>query len=410
MKLPALRAELGGRTYYVTTLTFQQVSEYVSRIDDELHKSATLNDMIQRSISNNYLSIKEYILNQSELFFNSLVLAVYDDYPDWSEIEVKYDNDSTYQLGLLNFPGQHKIFPVDGQHRVEGIKAAILADPKLKTQQIAAIFIGHKNDPAGMLKTRRLFTTLNRYAKPVSLDDIIALDEDDEVAIVTRYLLEEYDLFSGKRTVIAEQKGISSKNQDALTSIITLYQANKEIFKCFMLETYDKKLVGKSLATHLKFRPATEEIEAFQKYIVGFWNAFKTKQTVVIEFLQGEAKAKIRNSENGGNLLFRPIGFLPLINTALNIHLKTKETFPVIFAKMDKIELELNHKPWQYVLWNPLEKKMMTGSEVLTQLIITYLYNPKLLTPTERNKMLIGYAARISYEGKNFTGLLKDFK
>src|SRR5699024_5656182 len=112
-----------------------------------------------------------------------------------------YDNIETYQMGLLDFPGNHKIFPVDGQHRVEGIKAALLEKPELKDQKIAVIFIGHKNDEAGKQRTRRLFTTLNRYAKPVLLDDIIALDEDDVVAITTRFLLEEYDLFTGKRVV-----------------------------------------------------------------------------------------------------------------------------------------------------------------------------------------------------------------
>src|SRR5476651_2496193 len=98
MKVPALRGELGGRVYYIATLTFQQVSDYVSPINDQLHKSETLNDLIQRSISKNYLNIRDYILNQNELFFNSLVLAVYNNYPDWTEIEVNLDNNtSTYQ-------------------------------------------------------------------------------------------------------------------------------------------------------------------------------------------------------------------------------------------------------------------------------------------------------------------------
>ena len=167
MKIPALRAKIGTWTYYITTLTFQQVSDSVSKIDDELHKSESLRDIIQRSITNNYLSIKDYVINQPDLFFNSLVLAAYNDYPNWIEIEVTYDDDETYQIGLLEFPAQHKIFPVDGQHRVEGIKAALKEKPELKSEQIGAIFIGYQSDEMGMQRTRRLFTTLNRYAKPV---------------------------------------------------------------------------------------------------------------------------------------------------------------------------------------------------------------------------------------------------
>jgi DNA sulfur modification protein DndB len=93
MRIPALRAHIGNWTYYVTTLTFEQVSNVISPIDDELHKSESLRDLIQRSITNNYISIKDYIINQPELFFNSLVLAVYDDYPDWREIEFAYEGE-----------------------------------------------------------------------------------------------------------------------------------------------------------------------------------------------------------------------------------------------------------------------------------------------------------------------------
>src|SRR4051794_3162398 len=98
MKIPAIRANMGTWTYYVTTLTFTQVSQFVSKVDDQLHKSEGLKDLIQRSITDNYISIKEYILRQKELFFNSLVLAVYDQYPDWREIEFIYDDVETYRM------------------------------------------------------------------------------------------------------------------------------------------------------------------------------------------------------------------------------------------------------------------------------------------------------------------------
>ena len=259
MKIPALRAKMGDWTYYVTTLTFKQVDEYVSRIDDELHKSESLKELIQRSITTNYLSIKEYILNQPELFFNALVLAVYNNYPDWREIEFKYDDIETYSMGILEFPGKHKIFPVDGQHRVEGIKAALKENPDLSNQKITTIFIGHKSDDDGMKRTRRLFSTLNRYAKPVKMDDIIALDEDDSIAIVTRELLELFELFTEKRVTKSKNKAISDSDKHAFTSIITLYQCNRELLKQFRRDRKNKfpnkERDKKSLATYLKFRP-----------------------------------------------------------------------------------------------------------------------------------------------------------
>ena len=131
----------------------------------------------------------------------------------------------------------------------------------------------------GMEKSRRLFTTLNRYAKPVTMDDIIALDEDDSVAIATRYLLENCVLFDGKRVTKSKNKAIQEKDKDSITSIITLYQCNKELLKIFRQErkqTHPEPIRDKkSLTDYLKFRPNEYEIELFNGYLVNFWALFQ---------------------------------------------------------------------------------------------------------------------------------------
>ena len=76
MKVPAIKAQIGSWIYYVSTLSFAQVKDYVRRIDDELHKSPLLRDMLQRSITDNYKSIADYIETQDERFFNALILHV----------------------------------------------------------------------------------------------------------------------------------------------------------------------------------------------------------------------------------------------------------------------------------------------------------------------------------------------
>lgn len=400
MKIPALKAKIGDWDYYVTTLTFEQVSKFVSKIDEHLHKSESLKDLIQRSITNNFLSIKEYIINQPSVFFNSLVLAVYDEYPKWQEIEFKYDSGETYQMGLLDFPGNHKIFPVDGQHRVEGIKAALKENPELKEQQIAAIFIGHKNDELGKQRTRRLFTTLNRYAKPVSLDDIIALDEDDSVAIVTRYLLEEYDLFTGQRVIYAKQKAIPANNKEALTSIITLYQANIELFNVFFERKFNRKPTKNKITEYLKFRPSEEEIEEFKVVCIEYWDAFKSNLSFISEYLNrtSNASAPFRNNESGGNLIFRPIGLLPFVKASLTIYQREEKTFTQIMEQFNNVNFNIDSKPWHYVVWNPIEKKMLMNSASLTYLLLIYLYDNELLQANELQKLKEGYASKISYE------------
>ena len=189
MKIPAIKGKIGETIYYIANLTFQQINQLVKRVDSELHTSTSLREEIQRSLSDNYIKIKQYILNREDHFFNSLVLAVYDGQPIWTEIRYELEEEWYHNVGVLHFNGEEKIFPVDGQHRVEGIKAALKEKPEIGSETISVILIGHSNSTEGMEKSRRIFSTLNRYAKPVRLGDIIALDEDDVVAITTRILL-----------------------------------------------------------------------------------------------------------------------------------------------------------------------------------------------------------------------------
>src|SRR5690606_17289902 len=317
MKIPAIRAKIGNWIYYISTLTFEQVANHVEKIDDQLHKSKGLQDLIQRSITKNFESIKEYILNQDERFFNSLVLAVYDGAPQWIEVELHYGDEEYFNMGFLDFPTEQKIFPVDGQHRVEGIKAALLENPVLATESIGAIFIGHNTEPDGMQRSRRLFTTLNRYAKPVTMDDIIALDEDDSIAIATRHLLENFDLFKDDRVTRSKNKAISETDKTSITSIITLYQCNRELLKIYRQkrknEAPDSIRDKASLEHYLKFRPKEEEIDLYIQYVVDFWNSFVENIDTIGAYMNIEVEeptAIFRNRENGGNLLFRPVGLL----------------------------------------------------------------------------------------------------
>lgn len=416
MRIPAIRAKIGNWTYYISTLTFKQVSEYVSKVDQELHHSESLNELIQRSVTNNYLSIKNYILNQPDLFFNSLVLAVYDNYPDWAEIDIKYGDDfETFQLGLLDFPGKHKIFPVDGQHRVEGIKAAIIDNPDLNESKISVIFIGHKNDSEGLKKTRRLFSTLNRYAKPVTMDDIIALDEDDSVAIITRDLLEEHPLFTYKKVTKSKNKAIPSEDKKSFTSIITLYGCNLQILKMFRKlqkrnapnPIRDKK----SIEEYLKFRPCEEDLNQFKMFCFDIWNALLDNFQILKDFSVNdslEPASLLRNNQNGGNLIFRPVGLLPFIQAANEIHLRKELGFPEIFKRFSEIDFRLDKKPWKQVVWNDFEKKMIMGNQGLTKLLLIYLYDNAFVKPTELKSIVIQYSASINFQGSDLSQVLNE--
>ncbi len=209
--LPALRGVMGDWVFYSCLMNIYEISERVQYAED-VHSNKHLSDMIQRQLKKGRSEqIAEYLSTQKERFFNSLVVATYGGEPSWyalSNVRNKSNNidleglseETIGSIGFLTLRGDEKLFALDGQHRLAGIKKAVKEgieqDPY---DDVSVIFVAHKKTAKGLERTRRLFTTLNKTARPVSKGDIVALDEDDAMAICTRWLIEKTKLFAGER-------------------------------------------------------------------------------------------------------------------------------------------------------------------------------------------------------------------
>jgi DNA sulfur modification protein DndB len=400
MKIPAMRAKVGIWVYYVSTLTYAQVKSHVKEVNDELHKSTVLREMLQRSISDNYKQIATYISQQEERFFNSLVLAVYDGDPQWHEVRLDYGgNEEYYDIGLLELTGEEKIFPVDGQHRVEGIKKVLSESDQFAEERIPVIFIGHKNDESGMQRARRLFSTLNRYAKPVSMRDIIALDEDDSVAIVSREFIESHPLFEDDRVLDSKGKAIPESNKKAFTTIITFYECNLELMHLFLelkeiKDSSGKKKKGRSKAKeYIRFRPEQNELNEFIKLCTDFWNAVASEVSSVCDYLATPPSTIDYRSRDGGELLFRPAALIPFVKAVIHIHKKTGKSFASIIKVLNTLPLKISDKIWAGVLWDNNNKKMLMNHQPVVELRLVHLYDASLLSESERKRLVKGYAA-----------------
>ena len=404
INIPAIRGNIGNIVYYTSVFTFQQIVERVKKIDDELHTSKSLRDQLQRNLTENYKSIKDYILNHNDRFFNALVLAVYDGEPIWNAIEVDFKDDTYHTMGFLQLNGEEKIFPVDGQHRVEGIKAALKARPELKDETIAVIFIGHQKSPAGMEKTRRIFTTLNRYAKPVKLGDIIALDEDDIVAITTRELLESYPLFMGNKISNAKNsKAIPDTDYNAFTTLMSLYECHLTLYKYFK-QHHDRKSKPYSsteIKESLKLRPNQSSLNAFKSFVIDFWNIFCANYDGMREFKDSQADnaASPYRNKQGGLIYFRPIGIESLIHALLLTAQRTPEKpLANIVTEYATLKYNLAETPWKGVFWRQNNQTMIMGNNPLAVLLLMYMYNPDLLTEKEMERLKKRYADALQLE------------
>lgn len=408
--IPAMKGLIGDTTYYLINLSFKQVSERVTSMSsNEIFTSQSLKDQLQRSLTNNKQKIKDYILNHDDHFFSSLVLATYNGNPLWKTVRMEIDDESYNDIGLLIFSGDETIFPVDGQHRVEGIKLLLKEFPQFSTETIPAMIIGHTNNFEGKTRTRRIFSTLNRYAKPVGKGDIIALDEDDIVAIDTRDMLEEYPLFTNKKILVSQTKAIPKSDKSSFTTLMTLYDCNVEILKTYLFSHDGLVRSNDKLKEFLRVRPSDDQILSFKQYLISFWDQMQEHYPILREFAADDsdtAAASFRTQVNGGNALFRPVFLGAFIQAIATVNIKTNQEFSFILNKYSRLDFQVSSDMWKGLLWNPESQTMINGNSGIIRLLLLYLYDHSLVSEKEKEKIQEKYA---SVRGVPFDVIQQEF-
>lgn len=197
--IPAFRAHVGDWDYFMCLMKYAEVDRAL-KFAWELGGNKDLGTMIQRGITERTDEIREYLLNNEHHFLGSLIVAAVGGAPTYTPVEMVDAQgllaDVDREFGVLTFDGSQMFFALDGQHRLRAIKDAILQDPSLAGEDIGVIVVPHHDDVQGRQRTRRLFTNINRYAKPTTAQENIALDEDDGFAILTRRFINEHPYLS----------------------------------------------------------------------------------------------------------------------------------------------------------------------------------------------------------------------
>ncbi|PQJ47544.1 hypothetical protein BTN99_06315 [Vibrio campbellii] len=292
----------------------KEIVDLISYAED-IHKSKKLSKMIQRELKKDrQKEIGEYLLNDEEAFFNSLVVAIYNGEPKWHQFDAinkstigleefeafDYTNES---LGYLSLTKDESIFALDGQHRLSGIEYAIEKDPDLAYKQIPVTFIPHFNDDEGLIRTRRLFTTLNKKAKPVNKAAIISLDEDDLAACITRHLVENNDNFSEDKIKFQANNNVSYSDTRIITTIGNLYDLVKIILKDgFGMKPKEVDNYRGNEENKLEMINQIEELFDYLFSSVPELSEFQNVET------REEVVDKYRRKSDGGHFLFRPVG------------------------------------------------------------------------------------------------------
>lgn len=396
--LPALRGHIGDWIYYSCLIP---ISELALRVDyaNDIHQDKALSRLIQRSLEGERAEhIASYLQRTPERFFNSLVLATYDGCPEWLDIG-NFEATSDKQLvaaigeqgldtlGFLSLSGNERIFAVDGQHRLAGIKRAIIDKTDFGLERVSVIFIAHSEDKRE--RTRRLFTTLNKTAKPVKKRDIIALDEDDTMAIIARRLIETNIWFSSPKILVDASDNIPSTNRVCLTTIANLYDVLKQIFK---------HRIGQKSDTLLRFyRPSDRELEKFYSYASRFFEALAEAFPAVYELFESSNPARVTQKyrgEHGGHILFRPVGLAAFTSVVIAYAKHHEVSLPDAIRSISNIPVDLASPPFDGVVWDSGRQRMiLTGKRVLIE-ILQYMVG----LPVDTKRLRDSYAKALGEE------------
>ncbi|MBZ0069163.1 MAG: DGQHR domain-containing protein [Thiobacillus sp.] len=396
--LPAIRSKVGDWAFYVTTLSFDEVARLV-KAPDEVHERKGLSDWIQReAIESHAKAIAKYIAETPQRFLGSLIVGVYGGAPDWNPIEVNIPQDSGItneqregiegRLGLLRLSGDERLFAIDGQHRVAGIKLALAAegrDDSLASDYVSAIFVAHNaSTPAGKERTRRLFTTVNKRAKVIARAATIALDEDNGFAIVTRRLIDSHWLFEDARGHILYGSGgsIPVGDETAVTSVVGLYEIVKDLYGG--RKSFDQE------------RPPEEALEAHLQMCRDFLDALLSE---VPEFgavlIEANGKPGDYRTVERNHLLFRPAGQKVF---ARAVRLLASRGLSIVEAvrTLTKADLWLQNECWHHILWDPVTRTMITGKPVLAEAQLLSLAGQQLRNKSSGAKLAALLASKKS--------------
>lgn len=382
--LPSIRSRVGDWITYITTMSFGDVARLV-KSPDEVHDRKSLSDWIQReAIDVHAEEISSYIQQNPQRFLGALIIGVYDGSPDWAplnvqvspnhlEISEEQQDDIEGKLGLLLLSGTEKLFAIDGQHRVAGIKKSleeISPEDPIRDDEVSAIFVSHdESSLEGKTRTRRLFTTLNKKARRVSKSATIALDEDNGFAIVTRQLIDSHWLFEDDRNHLSYTSSGSIPAQDPtmITSVVGLYEVLKDLYFYS-----DKRLFESS-------RPSENQIENYLVQATTFLDLLISKCPEFHEvFVVHENQANYYREEQN-HLLFRPVG-QRVFARATQFLIGSGNSMEDSITSLLGSELIITAECWHDILWNPLSNTMITNKIVLAETQLLRLANHEART------------------------------
>ncbi len=329
---PAIRARMGNWNYYIVRMKMREVAQDI-KLAEDIYEDGTLGEAVQRELGGTRVKkqIVGYLAARDDRFFSSIVVAALEGEPVWHPVEMDtsvvpevFSRSASLRdsFGVLSFGDEPKYYALDGQHRVAAIKLLVNREVDFDTpsgfdnELLSVIVVLREEhdvpDLEWLRRYRRLFSSLNRYAKPTNQDTNIIMDEDDLFAILTRRLITDHRFFKapGRHKesfkVLTKGKNIPV-GASHFTALQTLYAMTETLLttrRRVNVDWSDNR--GK---INKQVRPDEDYIDQCYDELAGYWDALLS---AVPEL---EKNPKVMRGQDhlespdkaGDSLLFRPI-------------------------------------------------------------------------------------------------------
>ena len=387
---PAMKLKMGTWDYYLCKISMQDLANEINFAHD-VSGDFTINEAIQRELNDSRAKkqIVKFLQVQDERFFNSLVVAALGGNPKFSPIKVEDErfgiiaDQMSDTFGILTFDANtQKLFALDGQHRLKAIKELILGDetcpPGFAKETISVAFvIPNPDTPLSEFRKsyRRLFSNLNRHAKPTDKLTNIIMDEDDRFAILTRRLVSDCLFFQWNGEEGVPKKIDTTLKSDNIMATNTSFAGLINLYKMNVRLLWDATVQDEF--GNLTFAPSNpiyqaqvddNHLEELYDYLERIWDALlmtlpdlakdpvKMRVHSFLEMLNDDSAA------DEDSLLFWPIGQVDLMARLARrlmdergITISSSSTKDILDAlkPLSKIPWSMRHELWKYFLLIP---------------------------------------------------------
>lgn len=414
--LPALQGQFGDWVYYAAIMPLSEVRDRIG-FAHLLHRNRNLGELIQRQLQdsgsgkrNRQDAIATYLKENDSRFFNGIVVGIYGGEPVWHPFGIRarpeFDMENIGYLaeqervGFLELTGTERLFALDGQHRVSGIKRALEQDGDAATDILTVLFVPHLNTVEGIQRTRSLFIDLNKRAVPVGLKDIIILDEVDLSAILARRLVDDHPWFSRGQVDIHRFTPTIPSDSDALFSIATLYGVIKRLLStAFATGAEERRELREAVTIRLK----EKRIDHYYGRAVQYFRGLAELNDRLKEYLDVGPQsgiASMAREPQVRDVLFRPVGQIAFANAIAAISKAKDMEVALETARMFPMDMAV--PPFAMVIWDVERERIIARGAPLAGRLLRYMCGLEQSSP----KLQLSYGLAV---GDNSAQLPKRF-